>query len=374
MASVLVVTPSLTGGSWISIQRSLSALADVGWTVHVVALGRAEGTDPRFQLTAVPFPRYDKHGWLATKSRLIGFAWNLPLLLLGLFFALKERPPIVIHNGFTSALTLGPAVRRLGSKSVVMYHGYVDPAVWDGGVMKAAAKTIDLAVVNSPGSRQNLAGFMPDDRVVVSEHYADEALFQSEIARADQDAPLTVLYVGRLDPDKLCDALVRAAGDPRTKDLRFVFVGVGAFAPAVENLVATHPNVEYLGYVSDRAKLIELYTEADVVWSYADESYLALPAVEALAAGRPVIVPRLVAIADKAARGVTVGEGLVPSEAGWIIDTTDDHRVVELLAWLGREGVPPGMPAAARACARARYSPHNLRASVDAIQKLREVH
>jgi len=253
-----------------------------------------------------------------------------------------------------------------------MYHGFVDPTSWQGRLTRSAARSIDLIVVNSRGSSENVSGLVPDGRIVVSEHYADAGLFQSELGRPDPDAPVSVLYVGRLDPDKLCDALIRAAEDPRTRGMRFVFVGVGAFQGAVEALAAGQGNVAYLGYVSDRARLLDLYARADVVWSYGDESYLALPAVEALAAGRPVIVPRLVAIADKAARGATVDEGLVPSQAGWFIDTADHEAVVGLLLHLREKGVTLDMRAAARECARERYSPTNLSSTVDAIVRLRD--
>lgn len=370
--AVLVLTPALTGGSWISIQRSLSALIDRGWAVRVVGLGPARGVDSRLSVRAVPFPRYDRHGWLTTKSNLIGFLWNLPLLVLGLVLTYKCRPRIVMHNGLTSALTLGPLVKRLGCKSVVMYHGYVDRSAWDGTLTKRAAAAIDLAVVNSPGSRKNLSGLLPEDRIVISEHYADAALFETDLERPDCEAPLTVLYVGRLDPVKLCDALIRAAADSRTRGVRFLFVGVGAFQQDVADVAAANPEVEYLGYVSDRAELLALYAKADVVWSYADDSYLALPAVEALAAGRPVIVPRLVAIEEKAARGVTVDESLVPAGVGWFVDSDDHENVIDLLLRLRREGVPAEMRAAARACAAERYSPRNLVSTVNAIVRLRD--
>ncbi|MBU1672462.1 MAG: glycosyltransferase [Actinobacteria bacterium] len=359
---MLVLTSVFAGGSWICIEKVLERLDPSPSEVLVLGLGRLFHRRENLRYFTIPYPRFDRWGYITAYSPVLGFLWNLPLLLVGTVALLVHRPRMVISNGFALGMVTAPLVRILGSRSVVMFHGYIggylgrlEPiAKWLGG-------KLDLAVVNSRGSHEDATRVIDPSRVVVSEHSADPFFFAEPVPEREPGAPLTVFFVGRLDPDKYVYPLIEVArrlvGEP---GFRFVFAGVGKFQREVEELARAASNVEYPGYVSDRGAMRSMYREADAVWSFADVTYLALPAVEALACGTPIIVSRYAALSQLLSQALEIDRGLVPPEAGWIIDPDDIDYIEALLRGLERDGVAPEMRRAARDLALRRYGDANL--------------
>src|SRR2546426_987161 len=103
-------------------------------------------------------------------------------------------------------------------------------------------------------------------------------------------------------------------------------------------LVNSQGSFEDARAFADAPKIRILPLMADVVWSYADETYLAKPAVEALAAGTSIIVPELPAIATKAARKAKIDQSLVPSAIGRLVSLDDPARVAKLIDQLRQDG------------------------------------
>jgi len=365
-ASVLLLTPALTGGSWVSTERLLEMLPEE-LDLRVVGLGRRPIRRIRQPLTVIPYPRFDKHGALTVGRPLAALVWHLPLLVAALAWVSVHRGALVLCNGLAAALPLAPLLRRLGCRTVVLFHGHLDEGSALGPAIVRASRSVDLVVANSSGSEENLLTLFPRERVVVQRHAAGAAFFSVPLERADPSAPTTVLYVGRLDPDKVVEPLIEALESHADLDLRVLFAGVGALQGRVERLAKDDDRVEYHGYVASVRGLLGLYGRADAVWSYGDDTYLALPAVEALAAGRPVVVPERVAVAPKAQAGHRVAAELVPPDVGWLIDTDDDVVVVEMLTSLAGEGVSASRRSAARAHAEAHYAPREETAVVERI-------
>ncbi|MFH1149484.1 MAG: glycosyltransferase family 4 protein [Actinomycetota bacterium] len=358
----MVLTSVFAGGSWICIEKVLERLDPGPSEVLVLGLGRLFHRKENLRYFTIPYPRFDRWGYITAYSPVLGFLWNLPLLLLGMLALIAYRPRTVISNGFALGMVAAPLVRLLGSRSVVMFHGYIggylgrlEPiARWLGG-------RLDLAVVNSRGSHEDATRVIDPSRVVVSEHSADPFFFAEPVPEREPGAPFTVFFVGRLDPDKYVYPLIevarRLAAEP---GFLFRFAGVGKYAREVEELARSAPNVEYLGYLSDRGLLRSMYRQADAVWSFADVTYLALPAVEALACGTPIIVSRYAALSQLLSEALEIDRGLVPPEVGWIIDPDDLDSIEALLRGLQEGGVDPGMRRAARDLATERYSDANL--------------
>ena len=105
-----------------------------------------------------------------------------------------------------------------------------------------------------------------------------------------------VLYVGRIEPRKGVDRLIRAMAQvqQRVHHVQLVLVGGGPDRAAVEALARElDVRVVFAGRVSD-ADLPAFYQAADVVCSPAlgDESF-GLVLLEAMAAGRPIVATNI---------------------------------------------------------------------------------
>ncbi len=367
---LLVVTPAFSGGSWICIERILQQL-QTDYRIVCAGLGGVFHRQPEIKYYSIPFPRYDKWGYLTNLGALISMLWNLPLLLLAIIFGIFSRNKAVITNGFAIALMLLPFRWLFGGKMVVMYHGYIAKKVaWQSSFLRFWCAGVDLVVVNSRGSVENVLDFIPRERIVTNEHFAENRFFEKDLAKPD--GKIIIQFVGRLDSDKMClpliEAAERIAADTQRPDLQFRFIGVGEFQDQLSKIADMYEQVEYFGYVSDREKISALISEADVVWSYADETYLTLPAVEALASGTPIIIPKYAALTEKIKQKITIDSDLVPKEIGWIIDPFNPEEVASFLCTLEEKQLN-SMRSTSREYARSRYSEANLRQTVIRIKE-----
>ena len=101
-----------------------------------------------------------------------------------------------------------------------------------------------------------------------------------------------VLFFGRLNPTKGPEKLALAAINisKKRKDVAFVWVGPDeGKAEEVKKLIKSYGNMQYLGPISGKEKIAEMYQAADV---YALPSYregLPLTLFEAMASGLPIV-------------------------------------------------------------------------------------
>lgn len=367
---ILVITPAFSGGSWICTEGIVDRLALDDYRVLAIGLGKIFHRDKKIKYFSIPFPRYDKWGFVTSLSAFVAFLWNIPLLVAGLLSVIFWNPQIVIYNGLASSLTIGPFANLLGKKNVVSFHGYIgENSGQKANILRLFFRFIDQIVVNSEGSKENVTPFISAKKIVVSEHFADDIFFTS--TKKEEDQKLSILYVGRLDHEKLCQSLI-ASTERLINDSKFdfKFVGVGEYDSKIKELENKSNNVKYLGYVNNRQKLGELYSGADVTWSCADETYLAIPAIESLASGTPIIIPNVAAIPGKIEKRVRIRTELVPKEIGWQIDPFDDEKVLETLKEIQQKNLTSKMFDSCRETAKKKYSKMNLENTVDKIKKI----
>jgi glycosyltransferase involved in cell wall biosynthesis len=139
-------------------------------------------------------------------------------------------------------------------------------------------------------------------RATIVPHGTPDPLVTRALAAAGRDAdtltgaPLRVLFVGRFEPRKGFDLAVRVAmglientdvdvwfaGGVLDDDARATLASVGAEA------IVDHPRVRFLGLV-DRDALDDMYVAADIVLMPSRFESFGLVAIEAMAAGRPVL-------------------------------------------------------------------------------------
>jgi len=143
-----------------------------------------------------------------------------------------------------------------------------------------------------------------------------------------------VLYVGRLEPRKGVDHLIRAMAlvQQSAPDVRLVIVGDGSERAALTALVGDHSVVQFAGRVADE-ELIAYVQAADIVCSPAlgGESF-GIVLLEAMACGKPIVASRIEgyeALVDEAgcARLVTPGDaGALGRELTALLASPESQR------------------------------------------------
>lgn len=120
----------------------------------------------------------------------------------------------------------------------------------------------------------------------------DLSRFRPRSKPAPKQAAKTILFVGRLDPEKRVDKLIDALpGIRATIDARLLIGGLGRLRDsleerAVERGVAAH--VDFLGFVSDD-DLPDLYASAAVFCMLGTAELQSLATLEAMATGCPIV-------------------------------------------------------------------------------------
>ena len=337
--TVLVITPALSGGSWICIKELIEGATDT-FRFIVAGIGTTNQKDKKSIFYIIPYLTYDKWSLFLSSNSLLSLVYKLPLLLLSLLLIMVYRPKIVIGNGFVPSLAAIFPAKLIGSKVVVFHHGYLTYYV--GTVTKKTTQIlsnhVDHVFVNSEGSKKDVSLILNPSKITSVEHWADDAFFsiknrftcRKKLGVADK---FVVLYVGRLDREKHCTTLIKVIEELRlySDDIVFLFAGSGELVSLIKKFENKNKNVRYLGYITDRTTLHSLYASAHIVWSYADETYIAKPAVEALASGTPVIIPDKPAILRKALRNTKINHDLIPDEVGWIVDNENKRGISKLV-------------------------------------------
>ena len=130
----------------------------------------------------------------------------------------------------------------------------------------------------------------------------------------------TLLYAGRLAPEKQLDLAIRAVASlaPTTPTLSLALLGRGSAEDDLKSLsrsLGVDGRVRFLGFVPDRSTVAEIYNAADafVIPSTAETQCIA--AMQAMACGLPVVGVRAWGLGEyiSAANGILVDPGNEPA-------------------------------------------------------------
>jgi len=369
---VLIVSPATFGGSWISLEELLAAhCKSARYVVATLGKYRTRGQCIAYQ---IPYLRYDKYGFIATNPAR-GFVYQLPLTVVSTILAIVYRPKAIIGNGILTCLFALPAAKITGSSLIVSYHSlFSRQRPFTKLLARALARHFRHVFANSYGTKADIAAIIPDTKVTVVEHWANDVFFE----KVDRDRvrkalnvgnQFVVLYVGRLDREKQFDKIMRVSVLLRDReDIAFLFVGRGEFDQTIERLSRICPRVRYLGYICDRERLHEIYAAADIVCAYGEETYVARPGIEALASSTPIFLSARPAILLKVADGVTIPSSIIPREVGWIVDWDDVLGTAKMLLEIKERGTESARWDC-RAYALARHSSKNLQVAIARLEE-----
>lgn len=176
---------------------------------------------------------------------------------------------------------------------------FVAASVMAAARRKKVLDLIPLFVCPTMFSRQKLIeGGLPARKIWIKPHFVDAAGVAPRFAPGDY-----VLYLGRLSPEKGLLGLVHALAEER--EIRLKIAGAGPLKPQLRSLLQEKGigHIELIGFKSGAEKWDILRNSAFVVLPSECYETFGLSALEAHAAGKPVIASRLGALP------FVVGEG-----------------------------------------------------------------
>ena len=271
--------------------------------------------------------------------------------ILALRELLRQRRPDVLHThtakagatGRLAALAVGSARPRA---IVHTYHGHVLSGYfsrrWERVfrlIERLLSHTAGTLVAVSNEVRDDLVRFRvaPAERFVVVPYgfdlpawsKADEAARRRLRAQVGADARFVVGWAGRLTAIKRPLDLVRTLGGllERDVDALLVLVGDGEDRPAVEALAAELGLRDRCRFVGFQQRIRDWYAAFDAFLLTSANEGTPVAAIEALAAGRPVVATRA------GGTGAVVANG----ETGYLERIGDTEALAARLALLARD-------------------------------------
>jgi glycosyltransferase involved in cell wall biosynthesis len=208
--------------------------------------------------------------------------------------------PDIVHSHNVRVTAIARAAAQLGMPGgrpplVATYHGVpADEAGRAARVLRAA----DLVVCVSEGLRQELiAGGLPASRVTVVENGVPPASPATDgaAARIDRELGLgpgpVVAVVGRLTPQKAHSRFLEAAAvvSAESPDAQFVIVGDGPLRGDLEAQAARLGIEHAVRFTGIRDDAPEIIARADMLAFSSNWEGLSIAALEALAAGVPIV-------------------------------------------------------------------------------------
>ena len=217
----------------------------------------------------------------------------------------------------------------------------------------------DLVIAPS----QNLAKQIADEGVATPVRYITNPVVFGDsagVVPAERSAGFTVLYAGRLGPEKNIGYLIKAfAALQKTVPQAVLWVaGRGPEGPALESLarqLGVADKVKFLGFL-DHPTLARYYAACDVFVLPSIQEAQPLVAMEAMWFGRPVIVTRAIVAAEE-----MVDQGV----NGYIVDPDSVDDLTGRLTLLAAE---PATRARQGAASRLRASAYQPALVVDALE------
>lgn len=274
------------------------------------------------------------------------------------FHLRKRNPDLVMVNTVTVPVWLA-AARSVGIPSICHVHEAEDMAshfIRFALFLPAAAASV--VVANSVATRRAIGRavpFMSHRTRVIYNGVVDRTATSKEGGLTPEfDGPLRLVLVGRLSRIKGTDVALEAVAGLVENGIEVVLDLCGSVFPGYEGFEtqlrdrAAQPDlagrVRFMGYVSDIGAVLE---GADVVIVPSRQESFGNAAVEAMMAGRPVVVSAVQGLTEVVTEGVT----------GLLVPPENPFALAAAITKLAAEpALASGMARKAQAMARERFS------------------
>ncbi|MBK8479892.1 MAG: glycosyltransferase [Proteobacteria bacterium] len=334
----------LGGGESVALDLARCQRAS-GHRVGVVAFAGGPLAS-EFERSAIELQLFDKRR---------GFDPRL-LLRLGAFFA-GARPDVVHTHDPQSLIYAAPAARCAGARVIHTKHGDTVESLRRLALQRLAANALHRFVAVSASTaatarrRHEVA---PEKLLVVPNGIDTRRYGPAKVDRASARRELglpaegcLVVAVGRLEPEKDPELLLRAAAPLLGARLRLVWIGGGALEQPLRTLAAALSPEGRLQLVGWRRDVALWLAAGDIFALSSRTEGLPLALLEAMATGLPVVATRVGGVASAVEAGRT----------GLLVSAGDELGLRRALAQLVDDPeAARGMGAAGRATVVARYS------------------
>ena len=330
---VAIVAPydlSVPGGVNTQIRGQARALRQLGHSVDVFGPASGFVADDEHPLgTAVPITLGGTETGLGVDPR--AFA-AIARLARGAFDVIHVHEPLTpLVPWLVVAASRAPLV---GTFHVHREAGHRLYAFWKGALMPLFRRLRARLAVSDAAHRTVSRHFPGRYEIVPNGIDVEEFRRERPRPHALTGSRRVVLYVGRLEPRKGVDHLIRAMALVRQSapDVMLVIAGDGSQRAALEALAGNSGAVQFVGRVSD-ADVAAYVQAATVVCSPAlgGESF-GIVLLEAMACGKPIVASRIEgyeALVDAAGCARLVPPGDAPAlarELTTLLDSPDTQR------------------------------------------------
>ncbi|WP_236190847.1 glycosyltransferase [Pseudomonas pharyngis] len=301
MKKILHVAETIKGGV-ATVIRTISAAPEDGRyeLVYLVPLDQKKelhGIDPQQIRT---FARSGRN-----VPSLLRFAWQLARVLL------KEKPDVVhLHSTFSGVIGRCVCVLlRPWRKPKIVYCPHAFSFLMESspikqkvyaGIERVLQKVTDTIICVSQFELEKAAKFgIERKRMTLIYNGIDH---KHEERKANDPAPIHLLFVGRLDYQKGFDVLLKAYSEAKRSDLKLTVVG----SAVNEDVVECPPldGVEYLPWVTP-TEVHALYQKADALIVPSRWEGFAMVPLEGMALGLPVIASDCTSLPELVTHGVS---------------------------------------------------------------------
>lgn len=326
------------------------------WTFVALASPLATDFEIRVLDTAPP----DKRGVSAERHfRPIRAVASLGVLFRAVFLFLRFRPQIVhVNTPYGWAFVRDGGIcwlaRIFGARSLLHFHGSVFPDFAEAQrpllrrAIRATLETCSLLIALESRTEAYLRGLVPGARVIQLPNPVELGAF-ADVPRINSDPKerLELLYVGWIVESKgILELLDAVVAEPA---IRLSLVGPEdprfrrQLQPALDRL---GDRVQLLGPCSHE-RVVERFGRSDIVVLPSHVEAFPFVVLEAMAAGRPVVVTNVGAIPEMVRDGID----------GFVVPPRDAEALAERLGQLVADpGLRARMGSSGRARVEERYS------------------
>lgn len=161
----------------------------------------------------------------------------------------------------------------------------IQQSSWDNFLSKVAPVTVSKAAKRELNTMGYEAVHIP--------HGVRTDVFEPKETGQSSDHKVRILFVGRLVEEKGIFDLMKVIKNIDSSKVLFQFVGKGPLAEKIQDVEKHYP-VEYLGYISNREQLANIYANSDIFvlpsFRYKGwEELFGIVLIEAMASGLPIV-------------------------------------------------------------------------------------